>query len=106
MPASAQFSVSTSPSDIAELIRGLAKSGGTEWAGKALVQALLKVVPGTELISAVVATAITLALGEAHIQLSKELLYRQSSDRPMTDAEMLSFLLDAYRRAWRSGRSK
>ena len=103
---SAIFGIDVTRGRIAELIRGLAKSGGTEWAGKALVQALLKVVPGTELISAVVATAITLALGEAHIQLSKEILSRQSSGRPMTDAEMLSFLLDAYRRAWRSGRNK
>ncbi len=103
---SAIFGIDVTRGRIAELIRGLAKSGGTERAGKALVQALLRVVPGTELISAVVATAITLALGEAHIQLSKEILHRQSSGRPMTDAEMLSFLLDAYRRAWRSVRSK
>ena len=95
---SAIFGIDVTRGRIAELIRGLAKSGGTEWAGKALVQALLKVVPGTELISAVVATAITLALGEAHIQLSKEILSRQSSGRPMTDAEMLSFLLDALAR--------
>jgi uncharacterized protein (DUF697 family)/GTP-binding protein EngB required for normal cell division len=103
---SAIFGVDVSRGRIAELIRGLAKSGGTEWAGKALVQALLKVAPGTELVSAAVATAITLALGEAHIQLCKELLHRQSSGRPMTDTEMLSFLLDAYRRAWRAGREK
>ncbi len=98
------FGVDVTRGHIAELIRGLAKTGGTEWAGKALVQALLKVVPGAELINAAVATAVTLALGEAHIQLCKELLQRQSSGRPMTDADMLSFLLKAYQRAWRAGR--
>ncbi len=100
------FGVDVTRGRIAELIRGLAKTGGTEWAGKAVVQALLKVVPGTELINAAVATAITLALGEAHIQLCKELLHRQSSDRPMTDADMLSFLLDAYQRTWRARRGE
>ncbi|MBV9536279.1 MAG: 50S ribosome-binding GTPase [Solirubrobacterales bacterium] len=98
------FGVDVTRGRIAELIRGLAKTGGTEWAGKALVQSLLKAVPGTELINAAVATAITLALGEAHIQLCKELLHRQSSGGPMTDAAMLSFLLNAYQRAWRAGR--
>ena len=103
---SAMFGVDVTRGRIADLVRGLAKSGGTEWAGKALVQTLLKVVPGTELINAAVATAITLALGEAHIQLCKELLHRQSSDAPITDGEMLSFLLDAYQRAWRAGRGR
>jgi uncharacterized protein (DUF697 family)/GTP-binding protein EngB required for normal cell division len=99
---SAIFGVDVSRGHIAQLIRALAQTGGTEWAGRALVQALLKVAPGTELINAAVATGITLALGEAHIQLCKEMLHRQSSGRPMTDGEMLSFLLDAYRHAWRA----
>jgi uncharacterized protein (DUF697 family)/GTP-binding protein EngB required for normal cell division len=103
---SAIFGVDISSGRIPALIRGLAKTGGTEMAGKSLVQALLKVVPGTELISAAVATGITLALGAAHIQLCKELLQRQASGQPMTDAELLSFLLDAYRRAWRAGRRR
>jgi uncharacterized protein (DUF697 family)/GTP-binding protein EngB required for normal cell division len=103
---SAIFGLDVSRGRIAELIGALAKSGGTEMAGKSLVAALLKVAPGTELISAAVATAITLALGAAHIQLSKELLLRQASDKPMTDTEMLSFLLDAYQRAWRTGRRR
>ena len=103
---SAIFGVDIARGHIAELIRRLAKSGGTEWAGKALVQALLKVVPGTELINAAVATAITLALGEAHIRLCRELLDRQPSGRQMSDAEMLSFLLDAYQRAWRARRGR
>ncbi len=103
---SAIFGVDMKRGRIAELIRALAKTGGTEWAGKALVQALLKVMPGTELISAAVATAITVALGEAHIRLCTELLHRQASGRAMTDTEMLSFLLDAYQRAWRAGRPK
>lgn len=101
---SAIFGVDVMRGRIADLIRGLAKTGGTEIAGKSLVQALLKVMPGTELINAAVATAITLALGAAHIQLCKELLQRQASGKPMTDTEMLSFLLDAYQRAWRAGR--
>jgi uncharacterized protein (DUF697 family)/GTP-binding protein EngB required for normal cell division len=99
---SAIFGVDVSRGHIAQLVRALAQSGSTEWAGRALVQALLKVVPGTELINAAVASGITLALGEAHIQLCKELLHRQSAGRSMTDAEMLSFLLDAYRHAWRA----
>jgi uncharacterized protein (DUF697 family) len=103
---SAIFGVDANRGRIADLIRLLAKSGGTEVAGRSLVQALLKVMPGTELINAAVATAITLALGAAHIQLCKELLQRQASDEPMTNAEMLSFLLEAYQRAWRAGRQK
>jgi uncharacterized protein (DUF697 family) len=99
---SAIFGVDVSRGHIAQLVRALAQSGGTEWAGRALVQALLKVVPGTELINAAVASGITLALGEAHIRLCTELLHRQSAGRSMTDAEMLSFLLDAYRHAWRA----
>jgi uncharacterized protein (DUF697 family) len=75
-------------------------------AGKSLAQALLRVVRGTELINAAVATAITFALGAAHIQLCKELLQRQASGKPMTDTEMVSFLLDAYQRAWRAGRRR
>jgi uncharacterized protein (DUF697 family) len=102
----AVFGVDVTRGRIALLIRRLAKTGGTEWAGKSLVQALLKVVPGAESINAAVATAITVALGEAHIQLCKELLHRQSSSAPMTDADMLSFLLDAYRRAWRAREAK
>jgi len=100
---SAIFGVDVSRGRITDLIRGLAKSGGTEVAGRSLAQALLKVVPGTELINAAVATGITVALGAAHIQLCKELLQRQASGEAMTNAEMLSFLLDAYRRAWRAG---
>ena len=103
---SAIFGVDVTRGRIADLIGALAKTGGTEFAGKSLVQALLKVAPGTELINAAVATAITLALGAAHIQLCKELLHRQASGKPMTDSEMLSFLLDAYRRAWRAGRRR
>ena len=103
---SAIFGVDATRGRIAELIRVLAKSGGTEMAGRGLAQALLRVVPGTELINAAVATAITVALGAAHIQLCKELLARQAADEPMTNAEMVSFLLDAYKRAWRAGRQR
>jgi uncharacterized protein (DUF697 family) len=103
---SAIFGVDVTRGRIAQLIRGLARSGGTEMAGKSLAQALLRVVPGTELINAAVATAITFALGAAHIQLCKELLQRQASGKPMTDTEMVSFLLDAYQRAWRAGRRR
>ena len=103
---SAIFGVDVTRARIAELISGLAKIGGTEMAGRSLVQALLKVMPGTELINAAVATAITLALGAAHIQLCRELLQRQASGKPMTDTEMLSFLLDAYQRAWKTARRR
>jgi uncharacterized protein (DUF697 family)/GTP-binding protein EngB required for normal cell division len=103
---SAIFGVDVTRARIAALISGLAKIGGTEMAGRSLVQALLKVMPGTELINAAVATAITLALGAAHIQLCRELLQRQASGKPMTDTEMLSFLLDAYQRAWRAARRR
>ena len=101
---SAVFGVDVSRGRVADLVRGLAKTGGTEMAGKSLVAALLKVVPGTELINAAVASAITVALGAAHIQLCRELLQRQASGKPMTNTEMLSFLLDAYQRAWRAAR--
>ena len=65
---------------------------------------LLKVIPGVSVVNAGVASALTAALGEAHIQLCSEMLRRQAAGRPMPDAEMLAFLLDAYEKTFRRGR--
>jgi hypothetical protein len=67
---------------------------------------LLKVIPGVSVVNAGVASAITAALGEAHIQLCSEILRRQASGRPMPDAEMLAFLLDAYGKTFRRARGR
>jgi hypothetical protein len=66
---------------------------------------LLKVIPGVSVVSAGVAAALTVALGEAHIQLCSEMLRRQGAGRPMLDTEMLAFLLDAYEKTFRRARS-
>ena len=83
------------------LIRGLVGGGGVAVAGRQIAATLLKVVPGTTLINASVAGALTAALGEAYIQLCSEMLRRQAAGKPMPEAEMLPFLLGAYQRAFR-----
>jgi hypothetical protein len=52
-------------------------------------------------INAAVAAALTAALGEAYTQLCSEMLRRQAAGRPMPEAEMLPFLLDAYQKAFK-----
>jgi uncharacterized protein (DUF697 family)/GTP-binding protein EngB required for normal cell division len=97
----AVFGIDMGDDRAVNLIRGLVGGGGISAAGRQLATTLLKMFPGTALINAAVATAITLALGEAYIQLCSEMLRRQAAGRPMPEADMLPFLLDAYQKAYK-----
>jgi len=83
------------------LVRGLVGQGGVSVVGRQLAGTLLKVIPGASVINAAVAATLTAALGEAYIQLCSEMLRRQAAGRPMPDAEMLPFLLQAFQKAFR-----
>jgi len=83
------------------LIRGLVGGGGVAVAGRQIAASLLKVIPGVNFINAAVAASLTGALGEAYIQLCSEMLRRQAAGKPMPEAEMLPFLLDAYQKAFK-----
>ncbi len=89
------------------LIRGLVGQGGVTVVGRQIAANLLKVIPGVSVVNAAVAAALTAALGEAYIQLCSEMLRRQTAGRPMLEAEMLPFLLEAYQKAFKKpGRRK
>lgn len=88
------------------LIRGLVGQGGVTVVGRQIAANLLKVIPGVSVINAAVAAALTAALGEAYIQLCTEMLRRQAAGRPMPEADMLPFLLDAYRMAFKKPRAR
>jgi uncharacterized protein (DUF697 family)/GTP-binding protein EngB required for normal cell division len=88
------------------LIRGLVGQGGVTVVGRQIAANLLKVIPGVSIINASVAAALTAALGEAYIQLCSEMLRRQAAGKPMPDPDMLPFLLDAYRKAFRKPRDR
>jgi len=102
----AVFGIDLSNDRGVSLIRGLVGEGGIAVVGKQIAANLLKVIPGVSFINAAVATALTAALGEAYIQLCSEMLRRQAAGRPMPEAEMLPFLLDAYQRAFRKPRTR
>jgi uncharacterized protein (DUF697 family)/GTP-binding protein EngB required for normal cell division len=95
------FGIEMTNEGAGNLIRGLVGSGGMAVAGRQIATTLLKVIPGVNLINAAVATALTAALGEAYIQLCGEMLRRQAVGKPMPEAEMLPFLLDAYQKAFK-----
>ena len=106
----AVFGIDMSNNRAVSLIRGLVGEGGIAVVGRQIAANLLKVIPGVSVINAAVATALTAALGEAYIQLCSEMLRRQVAGKPMPEAEMLPFLLDAYQKAfrkpaWRRGQS-
>jgi uncharacterized protein (DUF697 family)/GTP-binding protein EngB required for normal cell division len=88
------------------LIRGLVGQGGVTVVGRQIAANLLKVIPGVSVINASVAAALTAALGEAYIQLCSEMLRRQAAGKPMPEADMLPFLLDAYQNAFKIRRAK
>ena len=98
----AVFGIDMNNEGAVNLIRGLVGSGGVAVAGRQIAASLLRVIPGVNLINATVAAALTAALGEAYIQLCSEMLRRQAVGKPMPEAEMLPFLLDAYQKAFRS----
>jgi small GTP-binding protein len=83
------------------LIRGLVGQGGVTVVGRQIAANLLKVIPGVSVINASVAAALTAALGEAYIQLCSEMLRRQAAGKPMPEADMLPFLLEAYQKAFK-----
>jgi uncharacterized protein (DUF697 family) len=95
------FGVDVSEDSAAHLVRGVVGQGGVAYVGKQMAKMLLKYIPGGNVINAAVAAALTASLGEAYIQLCAEMLRRQAAGKPMPDAEMLQFLLDAYRNAFR-----
>jgi uncharacterized protein (DUF697 family)/GTP-binding protein EngB required for normal cell division len=97
----AVFGLDMSNEGAVSLIRGLVGGGGVAVAGRQIAASLLKVIPGVNFINAAVAAALTGALGEAYIQLCSEMLRRQAAGKPMPEAEMLPFLLDAYQRAFK-----
>ncbi len=97
----AVFGIDMSAQSTTRLIVGLVGEGGVSQVGRTLATGLLKVIPGASFVNAGVASALTAALGEAYIQLCSEMLRRRGSGRPMPDAEMLAFLLDAYEKTFR-----
>ena len=100
----AVFGIELSAATTTRLVVGLVGEGGVTQVGRQMAAGLLKVIPGVSVVNAGVASALTAALGEAHIQLCSEILRRQGTGRPMPDAEMLAFLLDAYEKTFRRGR--
>lgn len=109
----AVFGIEMSAQSTTRLIVGLIGEGGVAQVGRQMAAGLLKVIPGASVVNAGVASALTVALGEAYIQLCSEILRRRGSGRPMPDAEMLTFLLDAYEKTfrrrsplWRRGRTR
>ena len=94
----AVFGIEMSTQTATRLVVGLVGEGGVTQVGRQMAAGLLKVIPGVSFVNAGVASALTAALGEAHIQLCSEMLRRQGAGRPMPDTEMLAFLLDAYAR--------
>jgi uncharacterized protein (DUF697 family) len=102
----AVFGIEMSAQTSTRLVVGLVGEGGVTQVGRQLAAGLLKVIPGVSVVSAGVASALTVALGEAHIQLCSEMLRRRAAGRPMPDAEMLTFLLDAYEKTFRRARTR
>jgi uncharacterized protein (DUF697 family)/GTPase SAR1 family protein len=102
----AVFGIEMSTQTTTRLVVGLVGEGGVTQVGRRMAAGLLKVIPGVSVVSAGVASALTAALGEAHIQLCSEMLRRQGAGRPMLDAEMLAFLLDAYEKTFQRTRTR
>jgi uncharacterized protein (DUF697 family)/GTPase SAR1 family protein len=100
----AVFGIEMSAQTTTRLVVGLVGEGGVSQVGRQMAAGLLKVIPGVSVVNAGVASALTAALGEAYIQLCSEMLRRQGAGRPMPDAEMLAFLLDAYEKTFRGAR--
>jgi uncharacterized protein (DUF697 family)/GTP-binding protein EngB required for normal cell division len=100
----AVFGIEMSAQTATRLVVGLVGEGGVSQVGRQMAAGLLKVIPGVNVVNAGVATALTAALGEAYIQLCREMLRRQGAGLPMPDAEMLSFLLNAYEKTFQRSR--
>jgi uncharacterized protein (DUF697 family)/GTP-binding protein EngB required for normal cell division len=102
----AVFGIEMSSQTATKLVVGLVGEGGVSQVGRQMAAGLLKVIPGVSVVNAGVASALTAALGEAYIQLCSEMLHRRGAGRPMPDAEMLAFLLDAYGKTFRRSGSR
>jgi uncharacterized protein (DUF697 family)/GTP-binding protein EngB required for normal cell division len=100
----AVFGIEMSTQTATRLVVGLVGEGGVSQVGRQMAAGLLKVIPGVSVVNAGVASALTAALGEAYIQLCREMLRRRGAGLPMPDAEMLSFLLNAYDKTFRRSR--
>jgi uncharacterized protein (DUF697 family)/GTP-binding protein EngB required for normal cell division len=100
----AVFGIEMSAQTATRLVVGLVGEGGVSQVGRRMAAGLLKVIPGVSVVSAGVASALTAALGEAYIQLCREMMRRQAAGLPMPDDEMLSFLLDVYDKTFRRSR--
>jgi uncharacterized protein (DUF697 family)/GTP-binding protein EngB required for normal cell division len=100
----AVFGIEMSTQTTTRLVVGLVGEGGVSQVGRQMAVGLLKVIPGVSVVNAGVASALTAALGEAYVQLCREMLRRQGAGLPMPDAEMLSFLLNAYEKTFRRSR--
>ena len=100
----AVFGIEMSAQTATKLVVGLVGEGGVSQVGRQMAAGLLKVIPGVSVVSAGVASALTAALGEAYIQLCREMLRRQGAGLAMPDADMLSFLLNAYETTFRRSR--
>jgi uncharacterized protein (DUF697 family) len=98
------FGMDESNERMLRLVRGLIGQRGVEAVGKHIAANLLKVVPGVSFINAAVAAALTAALGEAYIQLCSEMWRRDAAGQPMSEVEMLPFMLEAYRKAFKTPR--
>jgi uncharacterized protein (DUF697 family)/GTP-binding protein EngB required for normal cell division len=98
------FGMDMSSDRTINLIRGLVGQGGVTVVGRQIAANLLKVIPGASVINASVAAALTAALGEAYIQLCSEMLRRQAAGKPMLEADMLPYLLDAYQKTFKKTR--
>lgn len=90
------FGIEMSKDQVKSLVKSVIGQGGMEMVGKRLVKELARYVPGGNVANATIAAALTGALGEAFIRLSSEMLRRQATGKPMPDAEMIRFLMDAY----------
>src|SRR3954469_20981646 len=93
---SAIFGIELSSDQVKSLVKSVIGQGGMEKVGKKLVKELAKHVPGGNVVNATVAAALTGALGEAYVRLCAEMLRRQAAGKPMPDAEMIAYFIDAY----------
>lgn len=87
------------------LIKKFVTAGGIGAIGKAAASFFRKFIPGATVINATVAGALTLALGEAYIQLCSEVIRRTQRGEPLPDIDwMVDFLLSEFKRYYTPGR--
>ena len=102
----AVFGIDMNNEGAVNLIRGLVGSGGVAVVGRQIAAYAPQGHTRSQPHQRPVAAALTAALGEAYIQLCSEMLRRQAAGKPMPEAEMLPFLLDAYQKAFKKPRDR